>query len=56
MKTILNYIKKLVKNTCTSTSIEEQWLAQSTSLEEVERRQRMIMRGQAPWQKIGGLY
>jgi hypothetical protein len=32
-------------------SIEEKWLAQSDSLQEVEKRQRMIQRGEAPWQR-----
>jgi len=28
----------------------EQWLADSVSLSDLERRQRMIDKGQAPWQ------
>lgn len=28
----------------------EQWLADSVSLSDLERRQRMIEKGQAPWQ------
>lgn len=33
-----------------SQSLEEIWLSQSSTLEEVERRQKMILRGEAPWQ------
>jgi hypothetical protein len=56
MKSLLDRIVDLLKSKSKNLSIEERWLAQSTTLEEVERRQRMILRGQAPWQKLGGLY
>lgn len=28
----------------------EEWLADSSSLQEIERKQRMLSRGEAPWQ------
>ena len=46
--------KKLVKAlsfSSTTKNIEEVWLSQSTDLVELERRIKMIDRGQAPWQK-----
>ena len=56
MKSLLDRLFDLLKESSKSESIEERWIAQSKTLEEVERRQRMIMRGEAPWQKMGGLY
>lgn len=52
MKSLLDRIVDLLKSSTKTMSVEEQWLSQSTSLEEVERRQRMIQRGQAPWQAL----
>lgn len=44
-------IKKLIKMAKLSTlSREERYLANSCDLVELERRQRLIQRGQAPWQ------
>lgn len=34
-------------------SIEEKWLSQSADLVDLENRQKMIARGQAPWQHYG---
>jgi hypothetical protein len=34
----------------TEQQLVEQWLSESTDLVDIERRQRMISRGQAPWQ------
>ena len=47
-------IKQAIANKANTTTTEqrlvEQWLAESTDLVEIERRQRMISKGQAPWQ------
>ncbi len=46
-------IKRLIKMARMSTlSREEKYLASSTDLVELERRQRLIQRGQAPWQPV----
>ena len=48
-----------IKSACTikkSMSQEEKYLASSSSLEEVERRQREMMNGRAPWQVKAGYY
>lgn len=34
----------------TEQRLVEQWLAESNDLVDIERRQRMISKGQAPWQ------
>jgi hypothetical protein len=51
---MFNFIKKVFGNKATTITTEqrlvEQWLAESTDLVDIERRQRMISRGQAPWQ------
>lgn len=51
---MLKFIKKAfaVKANIVTTEqqLVEQWLAESTDLVDIERRQRMISRGQAPWQ------
>lgn len=46
---MIEYLRKLFISKPELT-LEEIWLSQSGTLEEVERRQRMIQRGQAPWQ------
>ena len=47
-------IKQAIANkentTTTEQRLVEQWLAESTDLVDIERRQRMISKGQAPWQ------
>ena len=47
-------IKQAIANKANTTTTEqrlvEQWLAESTDLVDIERRQRMISKGQAPWQ------
>ena len=46
-------IKKLVKFMLKKTTEKEKiekWLADSASLADLERRQKMIDKGQAPWQ------
>ena len=47
-------IKKALANKVSTVTTEqrlvEQWLAESTDLVDIERRQRMITSGQAPWQ------
>ena len=46
-------IKRLIKMARMSTlSREEKYLASSTDLVELERRQRLIQNGQAPWQPV----
>lgn len=50
---MLKFIKKIFKGTTTQ-SLEEIYLSQSTSLEDLERRQKQIMHGKAPWNK--GMY
>jgi hypothetical protein len=51
---MFKFIKKVFDNKATTITTEqrlvEQWLAESTDLVDIERRQRMISRGQAPWQ------
>lgn len=46
---IVNLLKRMLKPSTEQQKIEE-WLADSASLIELEYRQRMIDRGQAPWQ------
>ena len=52
---MIDLIKKLftIKKSLT---VEEKYLAQSGSLEELERRQRLIQRGKAPFQNFGGTF
>lgn len=51
---MFKFIKKVFGNKVNTITTEqrlvEQWLAESTDLIDIERRQRMISRGQAPWQ------
>lgn len=46
---IAKLLKRMLKPTTEQQKIEE-WLADSASLVDLERRQRMIEKGQAPWQ------
>lgn len=45
---MIKLLKKLF-NVGTSPTLEEIYLSQSVSLEDLERRQQHINRGQAPW-------
>ena len=49
---MLNFLKTLFSNKNISTEQDKiyNWLSSSSSLEEIERRQRMLSRGEAPWQ------
>jgi hypothetical protein len=51
---MLKLIKQALANKANTATAEqrlvEQWLAESTDLVDIERRQRMISKGQAPWQ------
>jgi len=51
---MLKFIKKIFDNKASTETTEQRlvskWLAESTDLVDIERRQRMISRGQAPWQ------
>lgn len=50
MKLLNKLLKALfTERTGVLTTQEETWLAQSTDLVDLERRQRMLQRGQAPW-------
>ena len=50
MKLLNKLLKALfTERTGVLTTQEEKWLAQSTDLVDLERRQRMLQRGQAPW-------
>ena len=51
MKKLLN---KLFKSESMTT--EERWLSQSVDLVDLENRQKMIARGQAPWQNNGKVF
>lgn len=46
---IAKLLKRMLKPTTEQQKIEE-WLADSASLADLERCQRMIDKGQAPWQ------
>ncbi len=46
---MMNFIKTLFTHKDEKSIIEE-YLADSLSLEDLERRQRLIARGEAPWQ------
>ena len=50
MKLLSNWFKR------DPMSIEERWLSQSTDLVDLENRQKMIARGQAPWQNNGKVF
>lgn len=47
---LLKKIKKVLTGNYESKTLEEIYLGQSTSLVELERRQKEIDRGEAPWQ------
>jgi|TARA_B110000503_G_scaffold74905_1_gene115672 hypothetical protein len=47
---VLNFIKWLFSERSNEQDRDYKWLCSSTSLEEIERRQRMLSRGEAPWQ------
>ena len=51
---MFKFIKQAIANKANHVTTEqrlvEQWLAESTDLVDIERRQRMISKGQAPWQ------
>lgn len=50
---------KLIKKLFTSEpkpSLEEVYLSRATSLQDLERRQQEIERGNAPWHKQGSYY
>lgn len=47
---MIEFLKKLFSVEPRMT-MEEIYLSRSTTLEEVERRQQQIARGEAPWQK-----
>ena len=49
---MIKLLKQLFKGK-TKPSLEEIYLAQSASLEDLERRQREINRGKTPWQLSG---
>lgn len=42
---------KFLKRFFNTMSQEERWLSKSADMVELEQRQRMIDRGQAPWQR-----
>jgi hypothetical protein len=48
MKTLTKWLSQVAKNA--SMTAEEKYLSQATSLEDVERRQKEIARGEAPFQ------
>lgn len=50
MKSLLNRIVDLLRSSTSTKSAEEEWLAQSTDLVDLERRQKMLTRGTAPFQ------
>lgn len=54
LDSVIKLIKKALANKASHVTTEqrlvEQWLAESTDLVDIERRQRMISKGQAPWQ------
>lgn len=48
---IIEFIKSLFEdNKQKEKRLMEEWLADSTSLQDIERKQKMINRGEAPWQ------
>lgn len=53
---MIKLIKNLFKNKQPRLTREDAYLASATSLEEVERRQREMMNGRAPWQVKAGYY
>ena len=50
MKNFLRWVSQELQKT--SQTAEEQYLSQATSLEDLERRQKAIRHGHAPWQTI----
>ena len=52
---MIKLLKKLFKSD-EKPSLEEVYLSHSTSLEDLERRQREIERGNAPWNNQGRYY
>lgn len=50
MEMLRNMFRDLL-NTRTEKQMMEEYLADSISLEDLERRQRSISRGEAPWQQ-----
>lgn len=52
VRIVIKFIKKLfsVNKVASEQNKIYNWLASSSSLEEIERRQRMLSRGEAPWQ------
>jgi hypothetical protein len=49
---VFNFLKNLFSTKHIGTEKDKiyDWLSSSSSLEEIERRQRMLSRGEAPWQ------
>lgn len=49
---MLKFIKWLFSTEFSTTEQDRvhKWLSSSSSLDEIERRQRMLSRGEAPWQ------
>jgi len=54
MKTFLKWVSQELKKT--SQTEEERYLSQATSLEDLERRQKQLMYGVAPFQKVHGMH
>ena len=50
----MKFLSKLKAKLKNKTNYDDIYLSQSTSLEEVERRQRELMRGMAPHQRFKG--
>ena len=50
LKLIKQALANKANNVTTEQRLVEQWLGESTDLVDIERRQRMISKGQAPWQ------
>lgn len=48
---ILKLIYNLLQSVDETKKLEYTWLSESSSLEELEIRQRRIQKGEAPWQK-----
>lgn len=46
---MFKWLKRLFKGDIDNVSLEELYLSQSASLEDLERRQQQIARGNAPW-------
>lgn len=50
---MLKFLKNLFSRKGNKLTLEDIWLSQSSSLEDLERRQQLIARGQAPWNTPG---